>query len=82
MDAGKILLGIALVVFSAALIVHPSAAALETAHLQVGSGGAVFAMGSFSVAESPVDQGQKFYPVSEYPIALISVLPAANPYDP
>ena len=57
MDTGKILLGIALVVFSAALMVHPSSAMEDAAPLQVGSGSAVIAAASLSLAELPVIPG-------------------------
>ena len=64
MDAGKILLGIAMVVFSAALMVHPSAAAVETASPQVGSGVGVFATSINTIGVPPALQEQVSYPVT------------------
>jgi hypothetical protein len=55
MDTGKVLLGIALVVFSGALMVNPSSAAGYNASPQVGSGSPVFAAAAFP-ADNPCPQ--------------------------
>jgi hypothetical protein len=53
MDTGKILLGIALVMFSGALMVNPSGAMVYDAP-QVGSGSDVFVTGTFTADDSCV----------------------------
>jgi hypothetical protein len=53
MDSGKILIGIALVMFSAALMVSPSSAAGNDASRQVGNGTAVVFTGAAVLTDSP-----------------------------
>ena len=52
MDTGKILLGIALVMFSGALMVNPSGAAEYSTNPQVGSGSEVCLAGTSTVDDS------------------------------
>jgi len=57
MDAGKILLGIALVIFSAALLVTPSSAAGTGTPREVGTGCAAPAAGCAMLQEFHVSTG-------------------------
>jgi hypothetical protein len=63
MDTGKILIGIALVMFSAALMVTPSSAAGSDASRGVGNGGAVYITGSVMVTDLPQSAGADGTPV-------------------
>lgn len=63
MDTGKILIGIALVMFSAALMVTPSSAAGSYASQRVGSGSAFFITGNAVMADSLMSTGAAGTPV-------------------
>jgi hypothetical protein len=63
MDTGKILIGIALVMFSAALMVTPSSAAGSDASPGVGNGNAFFITGNAVIADSLLSTGADGSPV-------------------